>query len=67
MQEREIIRRDRWIGLANGQFDRAHKTNLIHYDLQINTTNILPFVAARQILQFVTSNPHPTNFKKILA
>lgn len=65
MQEREILRGDRCIGLANDQIDRVHEGKLGCYDLKVDTSNISPFDAARQILDFVDINPYPKAFKQI--
>lgn len=55
MQEREILRRDRAIGLANSQIDRVHE-GLRDYDITVNTTSDSPFDIARKILSFVDTN-----------
>jgi len=65
MQEREILRRDRGIGLSNDQIDRVHQGTLNSYDLKIDTSNLSPFEAASQILTFIESNPMPQAFRKI--
>lgn len=66
MQEREILRRDRCIGLSNDQFDRVHLGLRANYDLKVDTTNTSSFEVARQILAYVESNTSPKGFKKIL-
>ena len=65
MQEREILRRDRSIGLANDQIGRVHQDTLNSYDFKVDTTNISPFEAARQILTFIDNNPAPQTFQNI--
>jgi hypothetical protein len=57
MQEREVLRRDRCIGLSNDQIDRLHQGALNSYDFKVDTTTISPFEAARLILKFVGDNP----------
>ena len=64
MQEREILRRDRAIGLANGQINRVHD-GLREYDFSVNTTHNSSFALARDILQFINKNPNPQGFKKM--
>lgn len=56
MQEREILRGDRCIGLSNDQIDRVHQGVLGAYDFSVDTTNLSPFEAARQIMQFIADN-----------
>lgn len=64
MQEREILRRDRAIGLSNDQFDRVH-SGLRDYDLMVDTTNTSAFVATQQILSFVGSTLCPEGFLRM--
>jgi chloramphenicol 3-O phosphotransferase len=40
MQEREVLRRDRCIGLSNDQIDRVHQGVLNSYDFKEDTTAI---------------------------
>jgi chloramphenicol 3-O phosphotransferase len=65
MQEREILRRDRGIGLSNDQIDRVHQGALNSYDFKVDTSKLSPFEAARQILTFIDNNPAPQAFRKI--
>ena len=65
MQEREILRRDRCIGLSNDQIDRVHQGVLNSYDFKVDTTAISPFEAARQILKFIDENPAPEAFQSL--
>jgi chloramphenicol 3-O phosphotransferase len=51
-QEREILRGDREIGLANDQNDRIHKMSF-KYNIAINTEKVLPFDAAEEILKIL--------------
>ncbi|WP_375332450.1 MULTISPECIES: chloramphenicol phosphotransferase CPT family protein [unclassified Candidatus Tisiphia] len=62
MQEREILRCDRAIGLSNDQIDRVHAGSLREYDLTVDTTSKSPFEIAKQILAFVEENPMPQGF-----
>ena len=61
MQEREILRGDRAIGLSNDQIDRVHK-GLRGYDLKVDSTASTPFDIAKEILEFVEKNPEPQGF-----
>lgn len=61
MQEREILRGDRAIGLSNDQIDRVH-IGLREYDLKVDTTNTSAFNVAKQILTFVDSTETPEGF-----
>jgi len=63
MQEREVLRRDRCIGLSNDQIDRVHQGTLDSYDFKVNTTVISPFEAARRILKFMDDTPAPEAFR----
>ena len=65
MQEREVLRRDRCIGLSNDQIDRVHQGVLNSYDFKVDTTAISPFEAARLILKFVDDNPSPKVFQSL--
>ena len=65
MQEREILRRDRCIGLSNDQIDRVHQDGLGFYDFKVDTTHCSAFQAARKILDFMSDNPAPQAFKKV--
>ncbi len=62
MQEREILRDDRAIGLSNDQIDRVHASSLREYDLTVDTTSRTAFKNAKQILEFVENNPVPQGF-----
>ena len=61
MQEREILRRDRTIGLSNDQFSRVHK-GLREYDFTVDTSNCSTFEAAKKILEYVSMNLTPQGF-----
>ena len=62
MQEREVLRRDRCIGLSNDQIDRVHQGALNTYDFNVDTTTISPFEAARLILKYIDDHPVPKAF-----
>lgn len=64
MQQREIARGDRAIGLSNDQIDRVH-TGLREYDIKVDTTNHSSFEVAKQILEYVDNTPAPQGFIKI--
>lgn len=66
MQEREVLRRDRCIGLSNDQIDRVHQGVLNAYDFKVDTTKISPFEAARFILKFIDHHSFPVSFKEDL-
>lgn len=54
MQEREILRQDRLVGMAADQVTRVHKAK--HpYDLIVDTTCQSAFACAREILDFIDS------------
>ncbi len=61
LQEREILRRDRAIGLANDQIDRVHD-GIREYDLKVDSTHTSPFVNAHKIIEFIAQNPTPVGF-----
>jgi chloramphenicol 3-O phosphotransferase len=63
LQEREILRRDRRVGLANDQMDRIHEGLRDHCDLRVEATHDSPFEVAAQILSYVQKNPHPQAFE----
>lgn len=51
-QEREILRQNREIGLANDQFDKVSLVKY-NYDLEINTDVMSSFSCAKEILKLV--------------
>lgn len=63
LKERELMRPERANGLAEGQYKVVHEPNRF-YDLMVDTTSASPFECAKQILDFVKSNPTPTAFTK---
>ena len=64
MQEREILRGDRAIGLANDQLQRVH-ADIREYDFKVDTTTLSPFSAAQQILDFMRGTPSPQEFVRM--
>ncbi|MBS0186305.1 MAG: hypothetical protein JSS34_08310 [Proteobacteria bacterium] len=64
MSEREVLRRDRALGLSNDQMDRVHGFSQA-YDLKINTTTLSPFDCAKEILKFQEKTSNPQGFKKL--
>jgi len=64
LQEREILRGDRAVGLGRDQMTRVHNQNCF-YDLSVDTTRTSAFVCAREILKFIDENPSPQGFKSI--
>jgi chloramphenicol 3-O phosphotransferase len=62
MQEREILRGDRALGLARGQITSVHGLSR-PYDLTVNTTTKSAFYCAQEILCFIRNIPNPQSFK----
>ena len=65
MQAREVLRRDRCIGLSNDQIDRVHQGLLGSYDFKVDTTQMSSLEAVRQILKFIDYTPMPQAFKNL--
>lgn len=55
MEEREILREDRVIGLSRAQYNIVHSKKY-KYDLIINTSIKSPFANAKEILEFIKNN-----------
>lgn len=66
MQEREILRGDRCIGLANDQLNRVHQGTLNFYDFTVDTTSISNFYAAEEILAYIRNKLNPLAFNNLL-
>ena len=64
LQEREFLRRDRTIGLANDQFDRVH-AGTHEYDFTVNSSHKSSFELAQEILDFIDNNKNPVGFKNL--
>lgn len=65
LQEREVLRGDRVLGLSNGQIDRVHHGILNSYDLTVDTTRISSLEAADLILKFIEEHSKPSAFKRL--
>lgn len=64
LQEREILRNDRALGLGRDQFTRVH-AHLCPYDLTVDTTTHSAFGCAQEILSYIHKTAKPLAFKKI--
>jgi chloramphenicol 3-O-phosphotransferase len=53
MEEREILRGDRSLGLARAQFTKMKDLIWDDYDIEVDTSYISPFANAKKILQFL--------------
>jgi chloramphenicol 3-O phosphotransferase len=53
LNERELLRGDRAIGLANDQFSKVHDDDY-PYDLKVDSSHSSSFELAREILEYVT-------------
>jgi chloramphenicol 3-O-phosphotransferase len=65
LQERELLREDRAIGLGRDQYMHVHDRQF-PYDLMINTTRNSAFLCAQEIIDFVKATPKPKVFKQAL-
>jgi chloramphenicol 3-O phosphotransferase len=61
MQEREVLRGDRALGLARDQIKSVHGLSL-PYDLTVDTTTKSAFFCAEEILRFIKHKPNPRAF-----
>jgi chloramphenicol 3-O phosphotransferase len=61
MQERELLRGDRAIGLSNDLMDRVH-SGLREYDLTVDTTSSTAVDNAKKILNYVNNHSEPQGF-----
>lgn len=64
MEEREILRGDRALGLARDQLLRVHGPTRF-YDLTVDSTHVSAFNCARNILEFLSHNARPQGFDKL--
>lgn len=64
IEEREILRGNRPVGMARGQINVVHLEPR-YYDLSVDTTNNSVFNVAWDILDFIDNNPSPQGFKKL--
>lgn len=63
LQEREILRGDRALGLGRDQIGRVH-TPERSYDMTVDTTCISAFDCGKAILKFIDENPNPQSFRQ---
>ncbi len=61
MQEREILRGDRALGLARDQMTSVHGLSR-PYDLTVDTTKKSAFSCGEEILEFIKNTPNPQSF-----
>jgi chloramphenicol 3-O-phosphotransferase/RimJ/RimL family protein N-acetyltransferase len=66
MEEREILRGDRAIGLSRDQYEKVH-LGTRDYDVELDTTANSSVVCAHSILSFISNNPKPKAFDNILS
>lgn len=64
LEERELLRSDRALGLARDQIQRVHGPTR-QYDLRVNTAELTPFKCAHEILNFIDMNPKPKAFTQL--
>jgi len=64
LQERELLRGDRALGLGREQITRVHILKHF-YDLTVDTTKISAFECAQEILKFISESPSPQGFRRI--
>lgn len=62
LEEREILRGDRFIGSGRDQIKRCHGPTR-HYDIEVDTTHHSSFECAQTILDFIIKEPAPKGFK----
>ena len=62
MQERELLRGNRALGLGRDQISRVHGLSR-GYDFTIDTTKSTPFECAQQILDYIRKTLEPKGFK----
>lgn len=63
LQEREILRGDRALGLGRDQMGRVH-TPERSYDMTVDTTCTSAFDCGKAILKFISENPNPQSFRQ---
>jgi len=64
LEEREILRGDRYIGSGRDQISRCHGPTR-QYDLEVDTTLQSSFECVKLILNFIASNDDPKSFKTL--
>ncbi len=62
LEEREILRGDRFIGSGRDQMNRCHSSTR-KYDIEVDTTHSSSFDCAKEILDFVAKEHNPQGFK----
>jgi chloramphenicol 3-O phosphotransferase len=62
LREREHLRGDRAIGLANDQVTRVH-AGLRPYDLRLDSTHTSAMALAQDVLGFIKQTPDPRGFR----
>ena len=62
LEEREMLRGDRFIGSGRDQMKRCHGSTR-NYDIEVDTTHDSSFHCARQILDFIAKESAPKSFK----
>jgi chloramphenicol 3-O phosphotransferase len=63
LEERELLRNNRAVGLAASQFHLVHAPERF-YDLILDTTSTSPFLCAQRLLDFTNTHPQPTSIQK---
>lgn len=63
LQEREILRANRTLGLAKGHAHKVHP-DIHHYDIRVDTTSESSFALADNILHFIATHPNPEGLWK---
>lgn len=61
LEEREILRGDRFIGSGRDQMKRCHRSSK-YYDMHVDTSHHSPFECARQILNYIAEESKPKGF-----
>lgn len=64
LEEREILRGDRFVGSGRDQMKRCHGPTR-SYDIEVDTTHHSSFECAKKILAFIAKEPEPKGFKKL--
>jgi chloramphenicol 3-O phosphotransferase len=66
LKERELLRNNRAIGLAESQYHSVHAPERF-YDLVLDSSRTSQFDCAQQVLDFIKQHPEPTALKKCAA
>ncbi len=64
LEEREMLRGDRSLGLARAQINCVHALTFF-YDFEVDTTHTSSMTCAKNILAFIQGNPNPTSFETL--